>query len=385
MRKISLAILKRFGVYWLGAGSWYIYKEPVLYLYSLFLIMTHKKLKIILTVDPEIPVPPLYYGGIERIVYMLVCGLAERGHQVHLFAHPDSKVPAKVIPYRGRRSQSLWDTLSNILQVQSYVGEIKGADVIHSFGRLAYLLLLMQSPIPKIQSYQRQIAPRSIRLGSWLAGKGITFTACSRYCASTADFAGGSWEIIPNGVMLEKYEFNPSVPADAPLVFLSRIERIKGAHTAIAVAKKAGRRLIIAGNYLLEGEGYKYFCQEVLPHCDNETIKYIGAVDDEQKNKLLGSAAAMLFPVEADEPFGIVMAEALACGTPVIASRRGAVPEVVEDGINGFICNSQEEMIDAVYRIKDIDRKSCRDIAEERFSAEVIVAKYLQLYERLIT
>ena len=269
-----------------------------------------KKLRIVITVDPEIPVPPVYYGGIERIVYMLISALSRQGHEVHLFANPDSKVPAKVIPYIGRHSSSLFDTLRNALQIKNYLQKLKKVDIVHSFARLGYLFFIMKSSLPKIQSYQRHITPRSIGLANWLAGKNITFTACSRYCAGTADFMGGKWQIIPNGVNLEQYDFNPQVSTDAPLVFLGRITRIKGVHTAIKVARKTNRRLLIAGNHAQSGSDYAYFRNEVLPHCDQKLIEYIGPVDDTGKNKLLSTAQALLFPVEWHEPFGIVMVEA---------------------------------------------------------------------------
>lgn len=342
--------------------------------------MSNRKLRIVFTVDPEIPVPPLYYGGIERIVYMLVCGLADKGHEVHLFAHPESKVPAKVIPYIGKRSGYFVDTLRNALQIKNYIRGIKKVDIVHSFSRLAYLGFIMKSSIPKVQSYQRHITPGSIRLGILLAGKTITFTACSKYCASTADFAGGKWEVIPNGVSVEKYKFNPSVSLDAPLVFLGRIERIKGVHTAISVAKKTNRRLVIAGNHAQSGKDYEYFQNEVLACCDQKLIEYIGPVDDAQKKELLSSAAALLFPIEWDEPFGIVMIEALACGTPVIAFSRGSVSEVIKHKITGFICNSLAGMIEAVGMISLVDRVKCRQDTEERFSNKVIVEEYLRLY-----
>ena len=341
--------------------------------------MSEKKLRIIMTVDPEISVPPLHYGGIERIVYMLVCGLIELGHEVYLFAHPESETPAKLIPYKGRRSRSFLDTMRNAMQIKSFVEKTGGIDIIHSFSRLAYLVFLMKSSIPKIQSYQRHISPRSIRMGIFLGGRTLSFTAVSEFCARTANFVGGNWSIIHNGVPINTYNFVPEVPSDAPLVFLGRIERIKGVHTAIEVAKKTGRRLIIAGNHACSGKEYEYFSKEILPHCDGKTIRYIGSVDDNQKNELLGGSAALLFPVEWGEPFGIVMAEALACGSPVIAFNRGAVPEVVHDGINGFICNSINEMVGAVRKIPSIERTSCRMGIEKRFSDRVIIKEYEDL------
>jgi len=186
-------------------------------------------------------------------------------------------------------------------------------------------------------------------------------------------------------VPIEKYKFIPNVSDDAPLIFLGRIERIKGVHAAIEVSKKTGRRLIIAGNHDEEGANFDYYHNEILPHCDGERIRYVGEVDDIQKNELLGKSAALLFPVEWDEPFGIVMPEALACGTPVIAYDKGAVSEVIENGVSGYVCNDKEEMVAAVGEIGNLNREVCRRIAKERFSADVITEKYVRLYETAIS
>jgi glycosyltransferase involved in cell wall biosynthesis len=343
-----------------------------------------KGLRIVMTVDPEIPVPPLQYGGIERIVDMLVRGLINQGHEVHLFANPGSSVPAQIVPYRGLRSLSICDTVMNGVQIWRHVRSLRRVDLVHSFGRLAYLLPLMRSSIPKIQSYQRPVSKRSIRLGRALAGESLTLTACSRYCASTAGAPDMGWVIVPNGVPAETYAFRPAVEADAPLVFLGRVERIKGAHTAIEVARRADRRLLIAGNRAPDGSEREYFEREIVPRCDGRDIRYIGPVTDVEKNELLGKAAALLFPVEWGEPFGIVMVEALACGTPVIAFGRGAVPEVVEDGATGFLCDSVPEMMEAVRRIPSLERGRCREAYEGRFSDRVIVKQYELLYRTVV-
>jgi len=341
-------------------------------------------MRILITSDPELPLPPVYYGGIERIIDGLVCSLVERGHEVHLFANPDSKTPAKLIPYRGNTSRSFADTIINALQIKDYIREIGGVDIIHSFSRLSYLLFVLRSPIPKIQAYQRNITPRSIRMGIFLGGRTITFTAVSKSCARTADFVGGNWFIFYNCTSPDKFDFVSKVPADAPLIFLGRIERIKGVHTAIKVSRITGRRLIIAGNHAASGKEYEYFSKDILPYCDGKNILYVGPVDDKQKNELLGSAAAMLFPIEWEEPCGIVVPEAFACGTPVIAFSRGSVPEIIKHKITGFICNSIEEMIEAVGQISLIERSKCRQEAEERFSVKLLTDRYEDLYHSCI-
>src|SRR5262249_9962881 len=148
--------------------------------------------------------------------------------------------------------------------------------------------------------------------------------------------------------------------ATAPLVFLGRLERCKGAHTAIAVARRAGRPLRIAGNVSELPHERDYFRHEIEPQIDGRLVTYLGPVDDGAKRRHLGGAAALLLPVEWEEPFPVVLAESLACGTPVIGFRRGGVPEGIEDGRTGFVCDTAEEMAARVGRLGEIDRRACR-------------------------
>jgi glycosyltransferase involved in cell wall biosynthesis len=157
-------------------------------------------------------------------------------------------------------------------------------------------------------------------------------------------------------------------------------EKIKGAHTAIKVAKATGHKLIIAGNVSPLDDERSYFEKEIKPLIDDVQIQYVGAVNDEQKNFYLGQAKALLFPIEWNEPFGMVMIEAMACGTPVIGFRKGSVPEVITDGVTGFFTNDMEKMISAVSLIHSIDRKECRLISQSRFDITIIAKRYLQLF-----
>ena len=182
-----------------------------------------------------------------------------------------------------------------------------------------------------------------------------------------------------NGVPLGTYTFRDRVEDDAPLAFLGRIERIKGTHTAIQIAQRSGRRLVIAGNI----SDNVYFEAEVRPHL-SDRIEYVGPVDDAQKNELLGNALAFLMPIEWEEPFGIVMAEALACGTPVIGTPRGAVPEVVKEGKTGFVHETVDRMAEAVGIVRTLDRAACRADCETRFSDRAIVDAYVGVYHERI-
>jgi glycosyltransferase involved in cell wall biosynthesis len=344
-------------------------------------------MRILVTVDPYIPVPPRHYGGIERVVDLLVRELARRGHDVTLVAHPDSRTPARLIPYGrpphvGRliRAQELAQAGGALWRMRHDV------DLVHSFGRLAAMLpILPLRRVPKIQSYQRAVHWPGIARAASLAGPSLVFTGCSASVHRRRPARSGDWRTIPNGVDITRYTPRASVDADAPLVFLGRLDPIKGAHDAIAIARGAGRRLIIAGTPLTDGPDAGYFQQRILPHLDDVHVRYIGPVDDAEKNQLLGSAAAFLMPINWEEPFGIVMAEALACGTPVIGYARGSVPDVVVDGVNGFICRSVDEAVVAVGALSRIDRRVVRADCEARFSGTVVADAYEALYAELIT
>jgi glycosyltransferase involved in cell wall biosynthesis len=332
---------------------------------------------ILLTADPDFPVPPRFYGGIERIVAMLAEGLAARGHRITLVAHPDSTAAVTRVSYT-RRTRSDWSTIAHAAVIARAWWQAR-PDVIHSFGRLASLGPLLAARVPKVMSYQREISPGSVRWGRRLS-RNLAFAACSYHMIQPVkDLA--DWHVIHNAVDASHYRFAPVVPHDAPLMFLGRIEPIKGPDLAIDLAKRTGRRLIIAGNVTPEFQSY--FDEQIKPHVDGRSVQYVGPVDDEAKSRLLSSAAALLMPIRWEEPFGIVMAEALACGTPVIGLARGAVPEVVEHGITGAVCADLDAMTTAIHSIDTFDREACRRSVEVRFSKAMVVERYEALYAQI--
>jgi glycosyltransferase involved in cell wall biosynthesis len=334
---------------------------------------------IALTADPELPVPPRLYGGIERIIAMLAAELTNRGHQVTIFAHPESTAAGVLVPWPGCSSSLPTDTARNAFTLWR---EIRGrrVDVLHSFSRIAYLLPLLAHPVPKLMSYQRPITRRTVEMGYLLSRRSLEFSAISHWMMNpVADI--GRWHLIPNGVPLSSFPFVADPGPDAPLMFLGRVEAIKGPHLAIEVARRTGLPLVIAGNIPLEHQ--EWFDHTIAPELDAQ-ICYVGPVDDAQKASLLGQARALLMPILWDEPFGIVMAEALACGTPVLGLRRGAVAEVVEDGISGFVLDNLDQLVAAGPRVLQLDRWACRCRVEQHYSEAAVTNGYLAVYRDLL-
>lgn len=337
-------------------------------------------MKILLTCDPEIPVPPGLYGGIERIVDALLNAYVHQGHDVTLCANSSSKVPCRLVGWKGNKSQNANDTLRNTLQLTRLVIKER-FDIVHSFSRLAYMMPIMPFGNQKIMSYQREPSQKQVRRALALSKSGsMIFTGCSNYISDKLKSIAEVYTIY-NCVPIEKYNLTTSIEDDAPLVFLGRIEEVKGTHIAVEVARLSGKKLIIAGNIPQGKESY--FDRNIKPYL-NERITYIGSINDAQKNEILGRALAFLMPIQWNEPFGIVMAEAMACGTPVLGFPFGSVPEVVKDGENGYVCNNINEMVIAVKNSNKLDRKVIRRIAEDKFSNTKVSNEYLSLYNKLL-
>lgn len=340
-----------------------------------------QKLRLLITADPELPVPPRLYGGIERIINSLCAALTAAGHEVFLLANSQSTCEhAQRLNWRAPSSASGADVVLNMSSLMQAYRSIR-PDVTHSFSRLAYLAALLPRSAPKLMSYQREPTPRTVRLAARLARRGsLRFTGCSQYICERGRTAGGDWTAIHNFVDTDFFSAAPKGKDTGPLVFLSRVESIKGPDVAIEIARRTGRTLVIAGNYAKHGPESEFWKTKIEPRLGRNGIEYIGEVDDEAKRRLLGEAAALVVPVQWNEPFGIVFAEALACSTPIISCPRGALTEIVRPGVNGFLARSVQEGCDAVNRISEIDREACRRSAVESFSTSAVVAKYEALY-----
>ncbi|HVS90628.1 MAG TPA: glycosyltransferase family 4 protein [Mucilaginibacter sp.] len=338
-------------------------------------------MRILLIMDPGIPVPPTAYGGHERLVYLFAEEYIKMGHEVTVLAGPGSHCSGKTVTFGvNNLDRSKLQRYREVIFVWRYLRKNKdNFDLVHNFGRLAYLLPILNHPVKKIMTYGRPVAQKGIKKITSRRNQNLVFTACSDYCVSTGNVAG-KWKTVYNAIDFSQYRLREEVAEDAPLMFLGRLDRVKGAHTAIKVARATGDKLVIGGNVSHTPDNYAYFKQEIEPQVDGIQIIYHGPMDDEAKNKYLGMAKALLFPIEWDEPFGMVMAEAMACGTPVIAFNRGSVPEVVTDK-TGIIVQTADEMAGAVRSVGEIDRKACREEARKRFDVPVIAAEYLKLFE----
>jgi len=311
---------------------------------------------------------------------MLANEYIKRGHQVTLLAGPGSYCDGKTVIF-GKTSDNPTNSqlYRNVLFVWKYLlSHKKEYQLIHNFGRLLYLMPVLNTRAKKIMSYQREVSPDGIRAVNFLPNQNLIFTACSDNCAATGNVTG-TWKTVYNGVDFSQYHFNGDINDTSPFMFLGRLDKVKGLHTAITAALKTNNKLIIGGNIPTTDDNYQYYKNEIEPLFDNEQIVYLGALNDEEKNHYLRQSKALLFPIEWEEPFGIVMVEAMACGTPVIGFRRGAVPEVVDEGITGNIVTDLDGMINAINQIKNIDRLQCREQANKRFNAAKIANDYLSL------
>ncbi len=340
-------------------------------------------MKILIPVDPEIPVPPLHYGGVERLVDGLAAEYTRMGHEVFLLAHKDSTQQdvKQRFAWKNQASRGFRNTLQNAFTLLQVYRKVK-PDVIHSFARLMYLYPTMfSSRVPFLMTYGRFISTKSTALASTLGGRRMHFTAAAGHMLNHLHSFKHKFTPIYNFTLSNYFIPSDAVPKEH-IVFLGRIEDIKGTKECIDVALATNNKLIIAGN--IQPGHEQYFEQHIKPHLQNPLIEYVGPVNDEQKLFYLQRAKAFLFPIKWEEPFGIVMAEAMACGTPVIGFNRGSVPEVVKHGQTGFVVENVDEMIAAFALIENIDRKTVRLDCENRFSLEKIAAQYLDLLKKLI-
>ena len=334
--------------------------------------------------DPILPVPPVGYGGTERIVATLCKNLNHRGHEVTLMAHPASSVGTRLIPHSPPRLNSV-ASRARQKAVFFFKSMVAAADVdlVHSFGRTDYLLpILRWTQRPIVITFQNPIIDSNIR---WLAhqrSEGIKLVSVSN-AQRSAHPHSRRWSTVYNAIDTSAFPFSNIHPEEGYLAFLGRITAAKGVRAAIEVAKLSGRKLKIGGKPTNENGSERFFLDEIKPHLSDQ-IEWVGEVTEAAKGRFLGDASALLFPIQWEEPFGIVMPEALACGTPVIAFSRGSVPELVRHGETGFLAADINDMVRCVGRLSEISRSACRNYAVECFNEHRMVDDYLNLYRELL-
>lgn len=338
-----------------------------------------KKLRILLIVPPAIPLPAVTYGGIERIAFPLITHLSQKGHEVIVLAHPDSSGPFQLIPYHSANGKYYTRKgYENLNSIRNIIQQIQ-PDLVHDFCNPS-LSSFCPFRIPLIWTLPSFPQMRNVYPLLWRQSHTLII-GCAHHVSKQVPSLFQRWTIY-NSVEYHKYSFTNQLSPDSPLVFLGRIEPIKGAHIAIRIAQRTKNHLIIAGNLLPQFQDY--FDQDIAPHL-SDSIRYIGPVDDIQKNDLFRHAKAFIFPLQWHEPFGITVIEAMSCGTPVLAFPYGSMPELIQHGINGFLCHSEDEMTNLVHSVPLLSRETCRRTVEEKFSIQAMGEQYLHAYYELLS
>jgi glycosyltransferase involved in cell wall biosynthesis len=330
-------------------------------------------MRVLVIADPHVPVPPTHYGGTERIVHLLCDGLKHRNHTVDLIAGDGSHAyGGNLTIHRAPSEKYLSRAFRKILFQILLLKAARKADIVITFGRPDYLWSLYKTKKPLVVRFANPLDQDQIDEITQHRRDRLKFIGVSHDHITGLE-PRSSFSVVCNAVVASLIPFR-AVPEQPPyLAFLGRITANKGVHLAIAAAREAGMKLIIAGNVSDKEPGAReYFEQVVAPELGDE-IEFVGPVDDNAKAKLLGGATALLYPIQWREPFGIVMIEAMACGCPVIGWRNGSVPEVVRDGVTGFVVESMQDMVNAIRRIGVIDRNACREEAENRYSQDALV------------
>jgi glycosyltransferase involved in cell wall biosynthesis len=319
--------------------------------------------------------PPSAYGPWEQVTGLLAEGLVERGIDVTLFATLDSRTTAKlggVCPRGYAEDASLDGRVWEALHVAHVFTRSAAFDLVHSHLDWLPLAFSDHCRAPLVTTIHGFSDPAILPAYRAAGSAYVSISDADR--VSELDYVA----TVHHGVDLAALPYSATGGAD--LVVLGRIHPDKGTAEAINIARRAGRRLLICG--IVQDAGY--FAEQVKPHIDGDRVRYLGSVGPAQRAEVLGGAWALLHPIAFAEPFGLSVVEALACGTPVIAYPRGSMPELLDDGITGFLADGTQAAAEAVGRVAELDRAACRGAAERRFSAARMVDHYLCVYERLL-
>jgi len=328
-------------------------------------------------------VPPPGYGGVELVVGLLTDELVRRGHEVSLFASGDSITLAKlesVYPRAFRLEPSISEYGAyEALQLSRVYKQADNFDVIHSHVGYSSLFHASFVETPTVHTLHGAFNTDTKKVFAEASEQPyVSISNAQREPFKELNYAA----TVYNGIDTESHRFFAQPDSTPYLAFLGRISPEKGTHIAIEIAQKSGVPLKIAGK--VDRVDVDYYESQVKPHIDGKHIEYLGEANHFEKNQLLGGAIAMLFPITWREPFGLVMTESMAAGTPVIAKALGSVPEVIADGKTGFLCDSVDDFVNAIQRLGEIDRRVCRAHVEDNFSVKSMVDGYLDVYAKLM-
>ncbi|MEW6381276.1 MAG: glycosyltransferase family 4 protein [bacterium] len=326
-------------------------------------------------------VPPKYYGGTERVVSYLTEELIRQGHEVTLFASGDSITRARLIaPCKRslRLNRECQDYMAHhVLMLEQVFKEADHFDIAHFHIDYIHFPTLRRFKIPHVSTLHGRLdIPDLFDLyREFREMPVVSISDNQRKPLPWINWQGTIYHGLPEDLYTFREEHGKY------LAFLGRISPEKRLDRAIQIAMRVGMEIKIAAKVDLAN--MDYFNDVVKPLFRNPLTDYIGEIGEHEKNEFLGNAYALLFPIDWPEPFGLVMIEAMACGTPVIAYRSGSVPEIIDDGVTGFLVNGMEEAVAATRQVTALSRRQCRQVFEERFSARRLAKDYLKLYQRM--
>lgn len=339
-----------------------------------------KKLKIAELSPIAWRTPPRSYGPWEQVVSNLTEGLVKRGHDVTLFATADSITSAKLVavcPRPYEEDKTINSRLYEIWHDSTCMEMSDQFDIIHNNFDFPPLTFSKFVKTPIVTTVHGFALPEFIKIyQKYKDNFYISISLADRRQAPDLNWIGN----VYHGVDLKNFTFNPK-PKDY-LLFLGRISKDKGTHLAIEVAKKTGKKLIIAG--IIPEEEKKYFDSMVKPYIDNKNIQYVGPADPIKRDKLFREALVTLHLITFEEPFGLTLIESMATGTPVIAINKGSIPEIIKDGQTGFIVQNEREAARKIAQIPQIDRYACRKRVEENFTVDIMVENYEKIFYKIL-
>jgi glycosyltransferase involved in cell wall biosynthesis len=346
-----------------------------------------RRLRIALLAPPWIPIPPPGYGGIELVVAELAGGLVRRGHDVSLLAPPGSRSSARVVPLLDRTfGEEIGDAMVDADHVSRALGFIDEAtrrgrpfDIIHDHSGFTLVAVADRVDVPVLHTLHGPFTESTSAFYEAHAGK-VWISGVSQTQIDQGPPGLRCVGVIPNPIDLHAWPLERR--KDRYLLWVGRMSEDKGPHRAIRAAREAGMDLVLAGPVQRGQE--EFFEQEIAPHVDGERVRYLAEVGGRRKRRLFAHATALLMPIRWREPFGMVMIEAMASGTPVIAFREGSAPEVVADGVSGFLVDDESDMARAVGRVGSLDPERCRQAVAERFDVDVVTRAYETAYRRVI-